>query len=72
MFYHFLVPGGGGTLHERKNSIEKIPECHPSKLHQQKQRDVISNCAGKIYPSSTYDLFPVVLLLTNHESPYNF
>ena len=62
----------------RENSIEKKTECkvlffliHTSKLNQQRQRDVVSKSAAKIYPSNKYDLVPTPLLLTNHETPNN-
>ena len=76
MFYHFLAPEGEHpTLTE--NFIEKKPKLqglflsHTSKPNQQKQRDVVSKRAAKIYPSNKYDNFPVILLLTNHEALYN-
>ena len=36
---------------------------HTSKLNQQKQRDVVSKCAAKKYPSNKYDLFPTLLII---------
>ena len=35
------------------------------------QCDAASNSAANIYPSDKYDFFPVILSLTNHETPYN-
>ena len=65
------------TLHTRKISLKKIPKCKifflspNSKLNQQKQWYVVSQRAAKIYPSSKYEYFPVILLLTNHETLFN-
>ena len=33
--------------------------------------DVVSKSAGNIYPSGKYDVFPKIVLLTNHETLYN-
>ena len=44
---------------------------HIRKLNQQKQRDFVPKSTAKIYPSNKYNIFPVNLLLINHETPYN-
>ena len=33
--------------------------------------DAVSKSTAKIYPSNKYNIFPLILLLTNHEKPYN-
>ena len=77
MFYHFLAPLKVGTLHWRKVSLKKYQNAmsfslsHTSNLYQQKKFDVVSKNAANIYPSNKYDLFPICLLLTNHETLYN-
>ena len=66
-----------GTLHWRKVSLKKYQNARSfslsqtSNLYQQKQFDVVSKNAANIYPSNKYDLFPICLLLTNHETLYN-
>ena len=76
MFYHFLAPEGGHPTWE-ENSTEKYTNMqgpfflsHTSKLNQQKQWDIVSNSTAKMYPSNKYNIF-LVLLLTNHETPFN-
>ena len=69
-----LVPEGGYPTCEENSSEKKMREykvfflSHNSKFNQQKQRDVVSNSAAKIYLSNKYGVFPVILLLTNHET----
>ena len=73
MYYH-LWSLKVGTLHVRKIPVKKYENTtcfllsHNSKFNQQKQRDVVSKSAAKIYPSNKYGVFPVILLLTNHET----
>ena len=74
IYYHFWSLKVG-TLHVRKIPVKKKCEntrcfflSHNSKFNQQKQRDVVSKSAAKIYPSNKYGVFPVILLLTNHET----
>ena len=55
MFYHFLAPEGGHPTCE-ENSIEK------------KNR---AQGTANIYPSNKYNIFPVFLLLTNHETSHS-
>ena len=70
-----LVPEGGYPTCEENSSEKKNASIqgvfflsHNSKFNQQKQRDVVSKGAAKIYPSNKYGVFPVILLLTNHET----
>ena len=69
-----LVPEGGYPTCEENSSEKKCENTrcfflsHNSKVNQQKQRDVVSKSAAKIYPSNKYGVFPVILLLTNHET----
>ena len=77
MFYHFLPPEGAHPTWE-ENFIEQNTKLqgpfflsHTSKLNQQKQWDVVSKIAANIYPTDKYDIFPIILLLTNHETLYN-
>ena len=71
MLYHSLAPEGSGKFHWKKyQNARSFFQSHTSKINQQKQRDVASKSAAKIYPSNKYDLFPVISLLTNHETPY--
>ena len=69
-----LVPEGGYPTCEENSSEKKCENTrcyflsHNSKFNQQMQRDVVSNSAAKIYPSNKYGVFPVILLLTNHET----
>ena len=39
-----------------------------SKLNQQEQSDVVSKST---VPSNRYNIFPIILLLANSETPYN-
>ena len=62
-----------GNLHERKIPLKKLTRMlGPVSLATPVNLiDAVSKCAAKIYPYNIYDLFPVILLLTNHETPYN-
>ena len=77
--YHVLPifwPLKVSILHKRKipskyQNATSYFLSHTSKLDQQKQLDVVLKITAKIYPSNKYNIFPVILLLTNHETPYN-
>ena len=62
MFYYFLTPEGGHPTWEEifiekkhQNARSFFPS-HTSKLNQQKQWDVVSKCAAKIYLSNKYNI----------------
>ena len=57
-----------GKFHWNKNTKMQDPffKAAPVNLI-----DVVSKSAGNIYPSGKYDVFPKIVLLTNHETLYN-
>ena len=61
-----------GTFIEKKNqNARSFILSHTCKLNQQKQWDVVSQAVANMYPSNSYDFFPVCLLLTSQETLYN-
>ena len=71
MFYHLLAPWRWAP-YMRWKFHWKILKCKvlTNKL-QQKQWYAVLKSAANIYPSSTYEYFQVILLLTNHETLFN-